>query len=352
MKYWYKLEESTDGLNRLREKGITKGKEVGFDFEKIGMSIKPGCTTYIAAAPASGKSEFWFEILMNLSCLYGWKHLVFSPETGNVEEIYAELCFKYIGKPYFSTIEGHMSESEKTRAEYFISQHFIVIDPKDNTLTVNQFYELADKIEEELGWTFNTTTIDPFNELEWDGKGLSRDLVIEKQLGDCRRNARKTGRHNCLITHVRDQVLLEKEGQWYNPMPTARDYSGGQAWFRKGEQMIILWRPPFGVTRESGEGVYEGNEVIVKVAKEKPKGASIKGEYTFFYDKKRNAYYRKENHEMIYAKRDLQLEQKKIKIEEPKQDDFYSNRTLQSSRLTNEEHNEKFKDFYDEDLPI
>jgi hypothetical protein len=135
-------------------------------------------------------------------------------------------------------------------------------------------------------------------------------------------------------------------------MPTARDYSGGQAWFRKGEQMLILWRPPFGVTRESGDGIYEGNEVIVKVAKEKPKGASIKGEYTFFYDKKRNAYYRKENHEMIYAKRDLQLEQKKIKIEEPKQDDFYSNRTLQSSRLTNEEHNEKFKDFYNEDLPI
>jgi hypothetical protein len=351
MKYYYKLEEVNQELNTLREKGLTRGKEVGFPFDKVGMSIKKGCTTYIAGAPASGKSEFWLELLVNLSCLYGWKHVVFTPETGSIQEVYAELCFKYIGKPYYSTVEGCMSESERTRAEMFISQHFIVVDPKDDSISINDFYKIVDGIEKDLGITVSTTTIDPFNEIKHEIGNGRQDLYIEEILGECRRNARATGRHNCLITHVRDQPFIEKEGARFNPMPSAREFAGGQAWFRKGEQMVIVWRPPYNVTRESGDGVYEGNEVIIKVAKEKPKGASIKGEYTFFYDKKRNAYYYKENHEMIYAKRDIQLEQKKIKLEEPKVDeqDYYSGNSFKSNRDTHLEDNE---DFYNEELPI
>ena len=160
MKHYYRLEEVTQNLNTLREKGLTRGKDIGFDFEKCGMSIKKGCTTYIAGAPASGKSEWWFEILINLSCLYGWKHAVFSPETGSVHEVYAELCFKYIGKPYYSTIDGCMNDGERTRAEMFISQHFFIIDPKDDPITLDAFYKQVDAIEQDLGITIDTTTID------------------------------------------------------------------------------------------------------------------------------------------------------------------------------------------------
>lgn len=347
--YWYKLEDVNQELFKLRQEGIKRGNEIGWDFDKIGMSIKKGCTTYLAAPPATGKSEFWLEILINLSCLYGWKHIVFTPETGNVQEIFAELCYKYIRKPYFSTVEGCMSEAEKTIAEQFIAKHFIVIDPKDNTLTVNDFYKIADEVEKELGIIFDTTTIDPFNELEWDGQGLSRDLVIEKQLGDCRRNARKTGRHNCLITHVRDQPMKETEGVTYYPMPTARDFSGGQAWFRKGEQMVIMWRPPTGVTRETGEGIYQGNEVIIKVAKEKPKGSSRKGSYTFFYDVHRNAYYYLDGERRVYAKRDLKVEQTVIKEEKPNEQAFFKNESLKRTSI--EDHLKNNEDFYNKELP-
>jgi len=327
-KIYYKLDEVTQGLNKLRENGLTRGKETGFDFEHLGISIKPGCTTYIAGAPASGKSEFWLEILVNLSCLYGWKHVVFTPETGNVEEVFAELCFKYINKPYFSTVEGCMSEAERISAEMFISEHFFVIDPKDDIITIKDYYKIVDDIEKEFGITINTTTIDPFNEVKHDIGGGRQDLYIEEILGECRRNARATGRHNCLITHVRDQQAIEKEGKRYYPIPTPREFAGGQAWFRKGEQMIIVWRPPVGVSREGGEGVYEPNEVIIRVAKEKPKGASKKGDYTFFYSVKKNAYYYEFNNSFYYAKRSINGEQKKIELEPVNEQSFYSNSTF------------------------
>jgi hypothetical protein len=336
-KFYYQLPDVNKELNILREKGITRGKELGFDFESIGMSIKPGCTTYIAGYPGSGKSEFWLEILVNLSCLYGWKHIVFTPETGNVQQVFAELCHKYIRKPYFSTIDGCMNESERVTAEMFITDHFVVIDPKDDTITIKEYYKIVDQVEKDLDIKFNTTTIDPFNELEYDSNGMSRDLAIEKQLGDCRRNARKTGRHNCLITHVRDKALVETEGVSHLPIPLAVDFAGGQAWFRKGEQMVLIWRPPYGVTRFNKNGKYESNEVIIRVAKEKPKGSAIKGDYILFYDKHMNSYYQvNENGDKIYSKRDLQLEQMTIKAPNKDEvDNFYKNSTFE--RVEDEE---------------
>jgi len=89
--------------------------------------------------------------------------------------------------------------------------------------------------------------------------------------------------------------------------------------------MIIVWRPPFGLTRDGSEGTYEGNEAIIRVAKEKPKGASKKGDYQFFYDKKRNSYYYKEHDEMIYSTRDLNIEQLKIQETPVDEQAFHSN---------------------------
>ncbi len=89
--------------------------------------------------------------------------------------------------------------------------------------------------------------------------------------------------------------------------------------------MIIVWRPPFGLTRDGSEGTYEGNEAIIRVAKEKPKGASKKGDYQFFYDKKRNSYYYKEHDEMIYSTRDLQTKQMTIKEDPVDEEAFYNN---------------------------
>jgi len=281
----------------IRQKKDIRGKSIGWDWDMLPYTIKEGCTTYIGSAPASGKTELWFEILINLSCLHNWNHVVFSPETGSSAEIFAELCYKYIGKPYVQG-QNSMTNSEQIVAEMFINEHFIVIDPIDEDLTITKFYDLVDEIERKEGMKIHTTTIDPWNELteEYLPSDLGReDKYLSRILGTVRKNARRTGRHNCVINHVRDQPMVSSKtiagtDISYFPMPSARDFAGGQVWFRKGLSVLIPWRPPYGLMDSDGVGA-EKNEVHLKVAKSKPKGVSKNGTYKLYLDLDKYQYY-------------------------------------------------------------
>ncbi len=288
-----RLQEVSGELLDIKQQKDVKGKSVGWDFSLLPYTIKEGCTTYIGSAPASGKTELWFEFLINLSCLHSWNHVIFSPETGSSAEIYAELCHKYMGKPYKDLTIG-----EQVSAEMFVNQHFIVIDPIDEDLTIDEFYKLVDEIERKEDITIHTTTIDPWNELteKFEVADLGReDKYLSRILGFVRKNARKTGRHNCVINHVRDQPMqtaktIAGNEISYFPIPSARDFAGGQVWFRKGLSVLIPWRPPYGLMDSEGRGA-EKNEVHLKVAKSKPKGVSINGVYKLYLDVEKYQYY-------------------------------------------------------------
>lgn len=310
----------------IRQKKDIRGKSIGWDWDMLPYTIKEGCTTYIGSAPASGKTELWFEILINLSCLHNWNHVIFSPETGSSAEIFAELCYKYIGKPYVQG-QNSMTNSEQIVAEMFINEHFIVIDPIDEDLTITKFYELVDEIERKEGMKIHTTTIDPWNELteEYLPSDLGReDKYLSRILGAVRKNARKTGRHNCVINHVRDQPMVSSKtiagtDISYFPMPSARDFAGGQVWFRKGLSVFIPWRPPYGLMDSDGVGA-EKNEVHLKVAKSKPKGVSKNGTYKLYLDLDKYQYYMLDyKGNRVYANRTKHIpEQKKITMIEQK----------------------------------
>ena len=63
-KHWHKANEKITELNNLREQGYLKGYSIGWNFDSLPITIKSGCTTYVAGAPHDGKTEFWFEILI------------------------------------------------------------------------------------------------------------------------------------------------------------------------------------------------------------------------------------------------------------------------------------------------
>jgi hypothetical protein len=315
-----RLQDLQTELHNIRHEENTRGKSIGWSFDILPYTVKEGCTTYIGAAPASGKTEIWFEFLINLSCLHGWNHVVFSPETGSAAEVYAELCYKYLGKPYVKG-EYAMSESEKIKAEMFINDHFIVVDPIDEDLTLEGFYDLVDEIERKNEITIHTTTIDPWNELteKFEHSDLGReDKYLSRILGLARKNARKTKRHNCIINHVRDQPMVTGKTIAgteisYFPIPSARDFAGGQVWFRKGLTVIIPWRPPKDLLLNDGTTAEE-NEVHFKVAKSKPKGVSKNGTYKMYLDTTKYQYYMKDYlGNKIYANR--------IKFVEPKKEE-------------------------------
>jgi hypothetical protein len=321
-----RLTNVNNELFDIRLQKDVRGKSIGWDWDILPYTIKEGCTTYIGSAPASGKTELWFEILINLSCLHDWNHVIFSPETGSSAEIFAELCYKYVGKPYVQG-QNSMSNSEQIVAEMFINEHFIVIDPIDEDLTITKFYDLVDEIEKKEGIKIHTTTIDPWNELteEFLPSDLGReDKYLSRILGTVRKNARRTGRHNCVINHVRDQPMVSSKtiagtDISYFPMPSARDFAGGQVWFRKGLSVLIPWRPPYGLLDGDGNGA-EKNEVHLKVAKSKPKGVSKNGVYKLYLDLDKYQYYMLDyKGNRIYANRTKkQPEQKKITMVEQK----------------------------------
>jgi len=331
-----RLTNVNNELFDIRQQKDVRGKSIGWDWDILPYTIKEGCTTYIGSAPASGKTELWFEILINLSCLHNWNHVIFSPETGSSAEIFAELCYKYVGKPYVQG-QNSMTNSEQIVAEMFINEHFIVIDPIDEDLTITKFYELVDEIEKKEGMKIHTTTIDPWNELteEFIQADLGReDKYLSRILGTVRKNARKTGRHNCVINHVRDQPMVSSKtiagtDISYFPMPSARDFAGGQVWFRKGLSVLIPWRPPYGLLDSDGNGA-EKNEVHLKVAKSKPKGVSKNGVYKLYLDLDKYQYYMLDfKGNRIYANRTKKLpEQKKITMVEQKLNAIHANKNF------------------------
>jgi len=315
-----RLNEVQGELSDIRHQKNVRGKSIGWDWELLPLTIKQGTTTYIGAAPASGKTELWFEFLINLSCLHGWNHVVFSPETGNTAEIYAELCYKYIGKPYVQGINT-MTQSEQIQAEMFIQEHFIVVDPIDEDLTLEKFYDLVDEIERKHEINIHTTTIDPWNELteNYIDSDLRReDKYLSRILGLARKNAKAKNRHNCIINHVRDQAPIVKDGHTFYPMPTARDFAGGQVWFRKGLSVLIPWRPPTGLMDNEGN-IFQSNEVHLKVAKSKPKGVSKNGTYKLYLDVEKYQYYMIDAFgNKVYAKRNREYSKpKQLPLIEP-----------------------------------
>lgn len=314
-----RLKDVQTELQDLRTKGYTRGYSIGWDWELLPYTVKLGSTTYMGAAPVSGKTELIMEIQINLSCLHGLNHVIFTPETGNVQEVYAELCHKYIGKAY---IKGNrsMTESERISAEMFVDEHFVIVDPVDEDLTITGFYALVEKIEKE--WKrVDTTLIDPWNELaeEYQIEDLGReDKYLSRILGYIRRNARKTNRHHFIVTHVRDQQRITKDEVSYFPPPHARDFAGGQVWFRKGNTMIIPWRPPKGLLSDEGEA-FRDNELHLKIAKSKPKGVSNNGTYKLYLDTEKYQYYmiNVKTGGKIYADRKQKVEVKQIEIDCP-----------------------------------
>lgn len=293
--------EMGEKLEKLYFEGLSGGRPTGFvELDKI-ITLKLGTTFYVYGQPGSGKTELWLEILVNTAERYGWKHVLYTPEGGEPFDIIGELISKRYGKPFYKNIPGAITENEMHTGRAWVDEYFRIIDPEDRDVTVESFFSTVDFIEES-GFSVNTTLIDPWNELKHDFSeaGGHRDVYLEDKLGVVRRNAMKYNRLNAVVTHIADQKLIEKDGKRFYPPPTARELAGGQAWHRKGMNMLSVWRPPPNMLSDDGIP-YKDNEAHVTCHKYKPKGIGKRGTAILFYDWKKNKYYEAGG---LYADRD------------------------------------------------
>lgn len=296
------LTEVWDEFMEFHKNGYRRGDSLGWTCADEYYSVLEGGTTYISGSPYSGKSQFWHNVLVNIAVEKERKSeefyaLLLSPETGDIPQIYGELTSIYAGMSFVGNYK--MDEKTLIEAADFVSRHFMVMDFEGEDANIRDVFVQVEAAEREFNVKFNSVTIDPLNYLSVDESKVSRrDVAIGKDLDFLLADARKNKRHNCIITHVKDQQLIKNsEGQWYYNVPTPRDVAEGQMFFRKGMGMIAVYRPldSRGEPLIDNEGKpAEENETQIWVQKAKPKGIGKTGMFKLFYDFKKNRYYEKD----------------------------------------------------------
>lgn len=305
----------------LIENGNPKGNSTGFESLDELYSIKYGSYTIILAEPHSGKSEFGFELCLNQAEKYGKRTLVYSPETGSVADIYAELIHKFTGRPVMQKLPNALSEKEIYSAIQYIDEMFSIIDSDDKGYS---YYDIMNlRTNEDLIF------VDPNNEVIHNYTDR-QDTYIENVTADIRRFCKKNDVHVIITMHpAKQEVSIDKDtGKRYFDMPKARMAAGGQAWFRKAMGWINMWRPPNGIADVDGEP-YGENAVIIDIEKAKPKGIGKKGSCILYWDWKKNRYFEEslDGEKLFYA---FEHENGKSYFE-PSNDDFPS--AIQPSAL-------------------
>lgn len=270
-------------LEFLMEHGNPKGNSTGFESLDELYSIKYGSYTIILAEPHSGKSEFGFELCINQAEKYGKKTLVYSPETGSVADIYAELIHKHTGRSIMQKLPNALKESEIYSAIAYIDEMFSIIDSDNKGYSYNDIMKL--RTNEDLIF------VDPNNEVLHDYIDR-QDTYIESITADIRRFCKKNNVHMIITMHpAKQDVSIDKNtGKKYFDMPRARMAAGGQAWFRKAMGWINMWRPVAGVM-DADDQPYKKNAVLIDIEKAKPKGIGNKGQTILYLDRDRNRYY-------------------------------------------------------------
>jgi hypothetical protein len=300
----YTANELRDSLTTLRNEGVKKGAWTGFNslFDKY--SVKRGSTTYIYAGAHQGKSQFGFELMMNLAQYSGWKWAIYSPETGSPTEVFAELMWVYLRKPFLVNDKVTATDEETEAALQFINSHFYIIDSGLQDLTIEGFYTAVEKIESDNFIKIDGCLVDPFTEIKTDvSQGVRDDIAIGQILTKVRKHSADKDYHTIVTVHTKHQQAKYKNGVPYVDKPTMNDIAGGMQWSRKGMMVINVWRCPFGL--EDGNGIpYEPNQVEITVVKAKPKIVGKLGSVTLYFDKLSNRYYEldeKGNKRFAYA---------------------------------------------------
>lgn len=292
----YTADELRDSLTTLRQEGVKKGAWTGFSslFDKY--SVKRGSTTYIYAGAHQGKSQFGFEVMMNLSEYSGWKWAVYSPETGSPTEVFAELLWVYLRKPFLVNDMVTATDEETDQAIDFINKHFYIIDSGLSDLTIEGFYTAVEQIEIRNGIKVDGCLVDPFTEIKTDvSSGVRDDIAIGQILTKVRKHSADRDYHTIVTVHTKHQAAKYKNGVPYVDVPTMNDIAGGMQWSRKGMMVVNVWRCPFGLEDENGIP-YEPNQVKITVVKAKPKIVGKLGSVTLFYDKLTNRYYERDEY--------------------------------------------------------
>lgn len=299
-----KYSDVAQNIEKRVENPVIRGKQTGFQALDAIYTVATGSFTCIHGAPHQGKSEVIFEILVNLSMKYGDINVIYSPESGDAEQIYIELAHKYLQKQIvrYHPLYEVATDRDRVNALEWVGHHFYVLDgDEDDGYSFDRICNDVAELEKKEGLKVSNIMAEPHNEIIHDEmKDLRQDLYIEFFLTKVRRYARKTKKHCFLSFHVGKQEKQKIGNMLYYGMPKAREASGGQAALRKAMCWLNIWRPKKGLKDDSGN-LYEPNQLVIDVEKARPKYVAYLGHCSLYYSFSKQRYYEKINGIDCYA---------------------------------------------------
>lgn len=271
-----RLFDVNDKILHLRENSADELLDTGFETLNPFYRVKPVGTTIIYGYPKMGKTEFLFQLLISLSVKYGRKHLIYSPESGSSEEIYAAIIHGLTGKTFDKRYHNYITEAEYYRVQPFVQEHFIVAEDTDEKgLDFNEYIKLVKDCKKDYG--IHTSTIDNWNDIEHENYTNVSDY-LKRKLPKWNKLAASQKIHSFLICHAKNPVGI-KNGE-LPKAPTPYEIDGGAAWIQKAYNMICINREYVEVNGKT----QLGNEVDVIIQKVKPRIVGNTGICKLDYD--------------------------------------------------------------------
>ena len=278
-----------------------------FGFSKMNpyLRLAKGYPIYLGGYDGHGKSEFILELQMQLSELYGMKHLVFSGEIGSPEQIITKLCSKYGKKPFNRYKEDgeeyytYQNDEESMRSLNFVNEHFLVVD-RFATGEGFRFDNMIETLDDYMRNGFGVSDVDTISIDSWyelDREEVSgTDRQLEMFLQKMFRYGYKNKISFIVSSHIganghKTMHEVPNTGQKYPGVPSKYNWTGGMMWSRMGFQMINGYKPHSEIDYFGDNNLCEWNEFWVDVEKSKPERIGKKGRSTIYFDIHANRYY-------------------------------------------------------------
>jgi hypothetical protein len=267
----------------LQKYGQPSGLKIGFpSFDKL-YSVKEKRTTIIYGRPTDGKSQLLIQILTGLACSHGKKSLIYTPETGDVDEVYSEIIHCLTGRTFnINSLNYRISERDLYNVIPFVKDHFKVVELTEGEFNLDNWLEITEQAIRDYG--IFASAADNWNDLDHSSEAMISEY-LKRNLVKWNRHAKKHEYHGFVVAHARNPQLVKGEDF---PKPARVDeIDGGYAWYAKAMNMILVHRE----YEEHAEGFRQSSIAEIHIKKLKKKSEGQKGICKLTFDVYRNAYY-------------------------------------------------------------
>lgn len=271
--------------------GQQSGYKIGFPTFDDLISFKEKRTTIIYGRPTDGKSQLLIQILCGLATKHNKKALIYSPETGDVDEIYMEIISCLTGKSFLPySISHRITEKELYNVMPYVKDMFKVVELDEKEFNLDAWLELTEEAIKD--YDVFSASADNWNDLDHAESNMISEY-LKRNLVKWNRHAKKHNYHGFVIAHARNPQLMK--GDEFPKPARVDEIDGGYAWYAKAMNMVLIHRE----YEEYADGWKQSSTAEVHIKKLKKRAEGKKGICKLTFDVWQNCYYENQG-EKIY----------------------------------------------------